>query len=127
SSTGGRQGLMAAQRFPEDYDGIVSRCPAVNWQHLIANSLWPQLVMLEAKNFVSRAKLDAVTAAAVAACDGADGVVDGVIDEPLHCTWDPKVFVGTKVGDVFTASDADVVRKIWVVPRRCDGKSLWFG
>ncbi len=128
TSTGGRQALMEAQRYPEDYDGIISRCPAVNWHHLIANSIWPQVVMLEAKTLVSKAKLDAVTAAAVAACDGADGVVDGVIDDPVHCTWDPKAFVGTKVGDeVFTSIDADVVRKIWDGPRGHDGRSLWYG
>ena len=128
SSTGGRQGLMAAQRYPEDYDGIISRCPAVNWQYLIANSIWPQVVMLEARHLVTKAKLDAVTAAVVAACDGADGVFDGVIDDPLQCTWDPQAFVGTKVGDgVFTEADADVVRKIWEGPRRHDGTPLWFG
>ncbi len=128
SSTGGRQGLMEAQRYPEDYDGIISRCPAVNWHYLIANSVWPQVVMLEARHLVPQARLDAVTAAVVAACDGADGVLDGVIDDPLHCTWDPQAFVGTKVGDdVFTGADADIVRKIWAGPRRHDGTPMWFG
>jgi pimeloyl-ACP methyl ester carboxylesterase len=128
SSTGGRQGLMEAQRFPEDYDGIISRCPAVNWQYLVAATMWPQAVMLEAKHFVPKAKFDAVTAAVVAACDATDGVVDGVIDDPIHCTWDPKAFVGTKVGDdTFTEADADIVRKIWDGPRGRDGTPLWYG
>lgn len=128
TSQGGRQGLTEAQRYPEDYDGIISRCPAVNWHHLVANLMWPQLLMLEAKHFISKAKLDAVTAAVVAACDGADGVTDGVIDDPLHCTWDPKAFVGTKVGEeVFTEADADIVRKIWEGPRGHDGRALWYG
>src|SRR5690242_19767379 len=68
-STGGRQGLMEAQRYPDDYDGILSACPAINWHRFVAASLWPQVVMLEMKNFVSKAKLDAATAAAIAACD----------------------------------------------------------
>ena len=128
SSTGGRQGLSEAQRFPEDYNGIYSGCPAVNWPRFLTADLWPQVVMLDAKNFVSKAKLDAATAAAVAACDGADGVVDGVIDDPVHCTWDPKALVGTKVGDAaFTEADASVLRQIWDGPRGHDGKSLWFG
>jgi feruloyl esterase len=128
SSTGGRQGLMEAQRYPEDYDGILAGCPAVNWQHLFASSMWPQLVMLEAKNFVSKAKLQAVTAACVAACDGDDGLMDGVLADPARCTWDPKGFIGMKVGDeVFTAADAEVVRKIWDGPRGHDGRSLWYG
>ncbi len=128
SSTGGRQGLMEAQRYPEDYDGILSGCPAINWHRFLPAALWPQVVMLEAKNFVSKAKLDAATAAAVAACDGIDGVVDGVIDDPTRCAYDPKVLVGTPVGDsVFTAADADVIRAIWEGPRGHGGRFMWYG
>jgi pimeloyl-ACP methyl ester carboxylesterase len=128
SSTGGRQGLMEAQRYPEDYDGILSLSPAIYLNRIQFAHLWPQLVMLEAKNFVPKAKLDAATAAAVAACDGADGVVDGVIDDPTTCTYDPEPLVGTKVGDdTFTEADADVVRKIWEGPRGRDGRFLWYG
>ena len=127
-STGGRQGLMEAQRFPEDYDGIISGCPAINWQRFIPAILWPQVVMANAKNYISKAKLDAATAAAIAACDEADGVIDGVIDDPLRCGYDPKALVGTKAGDeVFTEADADVVRKIWEGPRAPDGSFLWYG
>ncbi len=106
-STGGRQGLMEAQRFPDDYDGIVSACPAINWHRFVSASLWPQVVMLSTTNFVSKAKLDAVTAAAIAACDADDAVKDGVIDDPFRCAYDPKVLIGTKVGDdTFTAAEA---------------------
>src|SRR6478735_3720542 len=78
-STGGRQGLMEAQRYPEDYDGILSACPAINWHRFIPTDLWPQVVMVAAGNFVPKAKLDAATAAAVASGDASDGVTDGVI------------------------------------------------
>jgi pimeloyl-ACP methyl ester carboxylesterase len=127
-STGGRQGLMEAQRYPEDYDGIISACPAINWHRLLPADLWPQVVMVAAGNFVPKAKLDAATAAAVASGDALDGVTDGVIDDPSHCTYDPKELVGTKVGDsTFTEADADVVRKIWEGPRGQDGRFLWYG
>jgi pimeloyl-ACP methyl ester carboxylesterase len=127
-STGGRQGLMEAQRYPDDYDGIVSGCPAINWHKFIPAILWPQVVMVDAKNFVSKAKLDAATAAAIAACDEADGVKDGVIEDPFRCTWDPKELVGTRIGEeTFTAADADVIRKIWEGPRGKDGRFLWYG
>src|SRR5258708_26867120 len=66
-STGGRQGLSEAQRYPEDYDGIVSGCPAINWHKFILADLWPQVVMSASSNFLSRAKLRAATAAAIAA------------------------------------------------------------
>jgi feruloyl esterase len=72
-STGGRQGLMEAQRYPQDYDGIVSACPAINWHRFLPADLWPQVVMVAAKNFMSKSKLDAATSAAVAACDALDG------------------------------------------------------
>jgi pimeloyl-ACP methyl ester carboxylesterase len=127
-STGGRQGLMEAQRYPDDYDGILSGCPAINWQRFIPAILWPQVVMANASNWVSRAKLAAVTAASVGSCDSTDTVKDGVIDDPGRCAYDPKAFVGTKVGEeTFTDADAEVVRKIWEGPRGRDGKFLWHG
>ncbi len=127
-STGGRQGLMEAQRYPADYDGIYSGCPAINWAHMVPSTLWPQVVMHEAKHFVSKEKLEAVTAAAIAACDQDDSVSDGVIDDPDKCAWDPKGYVGTMVGEsAFTEEDANVVRKIWAGPTGHDGRFLWHG
>ncbi len=55
-------------------------------------------------------------------------VVDGVIDDPIACTWDPKAFVGTAVGDEkFTEADAEVVRRIWEGPRGHGGRFIWHG
>jgi hypothetical protein len=119
---------MEAQRYPDDYDGIVSACPAINWHRFLPADLWPQVVMLAAKNFMSKSKFDAATAAAVVACDALDGVTDAVIDDPARCTYDPKALVGSQVGDsTFTEADADVVRKIWEGPRGQDGTFLWHG
>ena len=127
-STGGRQGLMEAQRFPDDYDGIISACPAINWHRFVPASLWPQVVMLSKSNFVSKAKLDAATAAAIAACDNNDSVKDGVIDDPFRCAYDPKALVGTTVSnETFTVADAEVIRKIWEGPRTQDGRFMWHG
>src|SRR5437867_12650112 len=127
-STGGRQGLMEAQRYPDDYDGIVSACPAINWHRFLPADLWPQVVMLAATNFMPKSKFDSATAAAVAACDALDGVMDAVIDNPAPCGHDPKALVGTKVGDdTFTAADAEVIRKIWQGPRTRDGRFMWYG
>jgi len=127
-STGGRQGLMEAQRFPDDYDGILSGCPAINWHRFVPSSLWPQVVMLATTNFVSKAKLDAATAAAIAACDEEDKVKDGVIDDPFRCGYDPKALVGTRLGeDTFTEADAEVIRRIWEGPRTREGGFMWHG
>ena len=128
-STGGRQGLSEAQRYPDDYDGIVAGAPAINWTKLHPEQLWGSLVMLEAKNFLPMCKFNRATAEAVATCDEIDGVKDGVIDDPARCTYDPKALVGTANGDCgpFSEADADIVRKIWEGPRRTDGTVLWYG
>ena len=127
-STGGRQGLSEAQRYPTDYDGILSGAPAINWTKLHMEQMWGTVVMLAAKHPVEQCKFAAAQAAAVTACDAADGVKDGVIENPRACTYDPKALVGTSTpcGD-FTGADADVIRKIWQGPRRQDGSFLWYG
>jgi pimeloyl-ACP methyl ester carboxylesterase len=128
TSTGGRQGLSEAQRYPEDYDGIISLAPAINWSRFLACDLWPQLVMLEARNFVPIARLRAATEASVRACDEKDGVKDGIVDDPLTCDYDPAALVGTPIeGSPFTAADAEVVRKIWDGPRTRKGEFIWYG
>jgi feruloyl esterase len=128
-STGGRQGLMEAQRYPQDYDGIASAAPAINWPKLLMQSLWGSMLMNTTSNTVPACKLDAATAAAVAACDGIDGVKDGVIEDPTTCTYDPKALIGTPAGDcgAFTEADADIIRKLWQGPTREDGSFLWYG
>ena len=89
-STGGRQGLAEAQRYPSDFDGILAGAPAINWQRYVPASLWPQLVMLQSGDFLPQCKFNAFQNAAIAACDSlGDGVVDGVIGDPSACTFDP--------------------------------------
>lgn len=128
-STGGRQGLMEAQRYPQDYNGILSAAPAINWNRFHVQHLWGPVVMNAASNPVAPCKLAAATAAAIASCDGIDGVMDGVIEDPKRCGYDPKALVGSSAGDcgTFTAADADVIRKLWEGPRREDGSFLWYG
>jgi hypothetical protein len=128
-STGGRQGLMEAQRYPQDYDGILSASPAINWPKLMMQSIWGSVVENDMGNAVPACKLAAATTAAINACDQIDGVKDGVVEDPHRCTFDPKVLVGTSAGDCgsFTQADTDVIRKIWKGPTREDGSFLWYG
>jgi hypothetical protein len=127
-SAGGRAGAMEAQRHPADFNGIVAGAPAINWTRLAPAQVWPALVMNASNDFLPACKESAFTAAAVAACDGSDGVVDGVIGDPDACRWDPHRLVGTDTpcGPI-TALDADVVEKIWQGPRGPRGAFLWFG
>ena len=128
-STGGRQGLMEAQRYPQDYDGIVSGAPAINWNRFHVQHLWGPVVMNAAGNPVAPCKLAAATASAIAACDAIDGVTDGVINDPTRCAYDPKPLVGTSAGDcgAFTDADVAVIRRLWEGPRREGGGFLWYG
>ena len=128
-STGGRQGLMEAQRYPQDYHGIAAAAPAINWTNLLMQSFWGSLLMKEASNPMPSCKLTAATAAAVTACDSIDGVKDGVIEDPRQCTFDPATLVGTTAGEcaAFTKADAEIIQKLWDGPRRENGGPLWYG
>jgi hypothetical protein len=128
-STGGRQGLMEAQRYPQDYNGIVAGAPAINWTRFIPQELWGAVAMNTAGDPIPACKLAAATAAAIAACDAIDGVKDGVIEDPKRCNYDPKPLIGTSAGDCgsFTEADVNLIRKLWEGPRREDGSFLWYG
>jgi hypothetical protein len=128
-STGGRQGLSEAQRYPGDYNGILAGAPALGAFRPRLAELYAHTLMLEANNVVAGCKLEAATAAAVAACDSVDGVTDGVIDDPRRCSFDPAALVGRSTGDcgVMTEADAEIIRRIWLGPRRRDGSFLGYG
>jgi len=128
-STGGRQGLMEAQRYPQDYNGIVSAAPAINWPKLMMQELWGSVQENAVENPVPSCKLTAATAAAISACDAIDGVKDGVIEDPKRCMFDPKTLLGVQAGDcgTFTQADVDIIRKLWQGPTREDGSLLWYG
>ena len=89
-STGGREGLVEAQQYPADYNGIVSGAPAINWTQFIPAEIWPQLVMNESHDFLPSCKEIAFTDAAVQACASAGGV----ITNPSACRWSPYTLVG---------------------------------
>jgi feruloyl esterase len=86
-STGGRQGLKEAQRYPDDYDGIVAGAPASNWSALMGLSVNIQRNLGEGGLGVD--KLGVLKEAAIAACDAADGVADRVITNFATCDFDP--------------------------------------
>ncbi len=128
-STGGRQGLMEVQRYADDYDGVLSGAPAINWDRLHLAQMWGQLVMLEADHFVRPCAFRLAEAKAVEACDLQDGVADGVIPEPRQCPFDPAELLGAETEGCgkITEADVAVIRKIWEGPRRQDGSFLWYG
>lgn len=130
-SSGGREGLMAVQRFPEEYDGVLAGCPAINWDRFMLAGLWPQTVMQqEVGHPIDAAKLQAVTQASIAACDGKDGVADGIIDDPRQCLYDAGDLLcarNNRSPTCLTPQEVSAVRKIWQGPTSAKGERLWFG
>jgi hypothetical protein len=131
-STGGREGYVEAQQYPGDYNGILADAPAINWTQFEVATLWPQVVMNEAKTYPTTCEFNAFNQAAVKACDKLDGAVDGLISNPDACHFDPRKLIGTTLvcnGQqvTITAADAAVVARIWDGPRTTSGKKLWYG
>ncbi len=91
-SAGGRQGLKAAQKYPNDFDGIVAGAPALNSTGRAAFSVWiAQNMHKEEASYIGPAKYPVVHDAVLQACDALDGVKDRVIENPRQCKFDPKV------------------------------------
>jgi hypothetical protein len=88
-STGGRQGLMAAHRYPDDFDAISAMAPANPMTDLMTQSMWQGWQAQRFSVQIGPAELGLVHAAAVAQCDALDGVADGVIGRPLQCGFNP--------------------------------------
>ena len=89
-SEGGGQALSEAQRFPDDYDGILAGAPANYFVHLQMGGNWiSQAIHEDPATMIAPAKLPAITAAVLAECDMLDGVKDGVLEDPRQCHFDP--------------------------------------
>ncbi|HLK54574.1 MAG TPA: tannase/feruloyl esterase family alpha/beta hydrolase, partial [Candidatus Angelobacter sp.] len=132
-SNGGRQGLMEAQRFPADYNGIIAGAPANYWTQVFAAFLWNmQAMQAEPGSYIEARKIPAIAAAVVDACDANDtndGVKDGVLNDPRECHFDPKVLL-CKEGDsesCLTAPQVTALKKIYDGPVDSKGKQMFPG
>jgi len=115
-STGGRQGLMEALRYPADYDGIIAGAPVNYRTHQLTAELWvARAVHRTEASYIPPAKYPAIHRAAVEACDANDGVKDGLIDDPRSCGFDPNA-ITCKAGDepsCLTAPQVEAARQIY--------------
>ncbi len=127
-SNGGRQGLLEAQRYPEDFDGIVANAPWVDQTGFTIGAMWNQKAITDAP--LPPSKLPLIAAKVTAACDAGDGLADGLIDDPRACRFDPVRDVpacqaGTDTDDCLTAAQAETLKKIYSGPAR-GGKPFLF-
>jgi feruloyl esterase len=115
-STGGRQGLMEASRYPADYDGIIAGAPVNYRTHQLIAELWiARAVHRTEASYIPPEKYPAIHRAAVDACDADDGLKDGLIDDPRACRFDPKT-IECKAGDqpsCLTAPQVEAARQIY--------------
>lgn len=109
-STGGRQGLMEALRYPTDYDGIIAGAPVNARTQQLTWELWvAQAVHANEGSYIPPAKYQAIHAAVLDACDARDGAKDGLLENPTQCRFDPAVLECTQ-GDGATCLTPAQVR-----------------
>jgi feruloyl esterase len=130
-STGGRQALTEAQRFPNDYDGIVAGAPANYVTRLQGAQVWTaQEAHHNEAAYIPPEKHALIHRAALEACDALDGVKDGVMEDPTRCHFDPAA-LACKNGDgpaCLTAEQVETARKIYAGPNDAKtGQNLFPG
>src|SRR5215831_6699423 len=129
-STGGRQGMMEAQRYPDDFDAIVAGAPVYNQIHLNTSQVALQMQMLrDPALIVPPAKVAMLAKAVLNVCDASDGVKDGIVSDPLKCSFDPAV-LQCKTGDgadCLTAKQVESVKRAYAPAKTSGGAPVYPG
>jgi feruloyl esterase len=117
-STGGRQALAEAQRFPADYDGIVAGAAANYPTHLQGAQVWTTQITNQRDGYIPPAKYPLIHNAVLEACDALDGVKDRVLEDPRGCHFDPQAIAckGPDAPTCLTNAQVEVARKIYAGP-----------
>lgn len=128
-SNGGRQGLLEAQRFPDDFDGIVADSPWIDQTGFTIGATWNEKAVSAVS--LTPSKLALVADKVMAKCDAIDGLKDGLIDDPRKCDFDPMRDVpncraGEDSSDCLTPEEAAAIAKVYSGPMS-GGKSLFPG
>jgi feruloyl esterase len=134
-STGGRQGLMEAQRYPDDFDAIVAGAPVYNQIHLNTSQVSLQIDMLRDPSLIlPPAKVRMLAAAVLNTCDAQDGVKDGIVSNPEMCKFDPATLMckgsgpgNNDAADCLTAKQVDAARKAYAPVKTKAGAVVYPG
>ncbi len=132
-STGGRQAMIEAQRFPNDFDGIIAGAPVydelgdspyfIEWNLLINTAP-------DGSTILTQDKVDLVHNAVMKQCDAADGLRDGLLMNPLQCKFDPQSLIckpGQDPGQCLTPGQANVAQKFRDGARNSKGEKIYWG
>ena len=130
-SDGGREALMEAQRYPDDYDGILAGAPANYWTALLSSAVWnTQALTVDPASFIPQSKIPAIAGAVLAACDSLDGVKDGVLNDPRKCKFDPASMMcktGEDSDKCLTAKQAIALKALYEGPKDSQGRTTFPG
>ena len=132
-STGGKQGLTEAQRYPEDFDAMIVGAPANYITALHANDVRLSNVALQdgmnGPHFVSAEKIGALAGAVLKACDESDRVKDGLISNPRSCNFDTNSLKckGNDTSDCFTKAQIETANAFYAGAKSKNGKELFPG
>jgi feruloyl esterase len=129
-STGGRQGLMEAQRYPEDFDGIIAGAPANDHLYLHAGDMARMIdIFKDPAGLIPKAKQDLLAKAVMNSCDMLDGVRDNIITDPKMCKFDPAV-LQCKSGDgadCLTTKQVATAKRLYADAKNSKGQLIFPG
>lgn len=124
-SNGGREGLVSAQRYPEDFDGYLANSPPVNLARCMIGFIWKGLKFQN----VDPTKLCLQAEYVYKKCDGLDGLVDGLIENPAECVFNPLTDLPACPNDIddgncFTLQERTAIKDIYDGPRTSWGEEI---
>jgi feruloyl esterase len=125
-SNGGRQALMEAQRYPDDFDGIIAGDPSFGAMGYVRRALTYQSMLASPDRVLPPEKLDVLSKAVIAACDKSDGLEDGLVGEPRQCKFDPTI-LQCKSGDAadcLTKGQIETVKAVYAETKLPDGRTI---
>ncbi len=125
-SNGGRQALLEAQRYPEDFDGIIAGDPSFGTLGQIRRTLQYQVLLSSVDHYLPVAKISLLSKAVVASCDARDGLEDGLITDPRACNFLPETLKcsGADNPNCLTAGQVETVQTIYKDMQTPDGRIL---
>jgi len=134
-SRGGGQGLMAAQRYPEDFDGIVAGAPAINWAPGLAalatqinRAMYPDPDNLQ-EAVVGPKEQALIESSYLTMCDAQDGIKDGILNDPRQCKFDVATLLckGEKTDSCLSKQQLAAVKAIYDAPKDSKDNALFYG
>ena len=130
-SKGGEQGLREAEQYPADFNGIAAGSPALDFTGLLIAANWNFQALHATANSsdIPVEKVPVIEAAVLANCDAVDGLVDGLIDDPRRCSFDPDILrcLGGDAPDCLTGRQVRALKKIYAGPTNSSGIQLFPG